>query len=180
MHPGLARAAIFAIAACAMAGIPACAPAAEEPAADEQPPLQPAAEILGLSTTLSVAGRFEPVTLDSVDGVAIEGGRLILRGSSTSVGVDLPPSADTAKPVRNWALTTEGTGERGRTFTFINGESLQDFTVELPPGDAPLKFGVFSQRAISGEPPPGDVMVFAWGSASRSYWGYVTIAKKAE
>ena len=176
----IAACAMAAIAACATAGIAACAPAAEEPAAVEQPPIQPAADIQGTSTTLSVTGRFEPVTLDSVDGVSIEEGRLILRGSSTSLGVDLPPSADTTKPVRNWALTTEGTGERGRTFTFINGDSLQDFTVELPPGDAPLKFGVFNQRAIGGEPPAGDVMVFAWGSASRSYWGYVTITKKAE
>ena len=88
--------------------------------------------------------------------------------------MDVPGGANPDKPQRTWALTTEGTGDSGRRFTFVHNESLADFSIELPPSEAPLRFGV-----LEG-PSGGDVMIFAWGEKSRSYWGYVTITRKTE
>jgi hypothetical protein len=50
---------------------------------------------------------------------------------------------------------------------------LDDFTLELPASDAPLRYGTLTGK--SGN----DVMVFAWGSDGRSYSGYVTIEPRS-
>lgn len=148
----------------------------DEPARAEAPsPPQVPESITGASEKLAVTGRIEPVSLPSVDSLGIDAGRLVVRGPASSVNVDVPAGADVSKPSRDWALTTEGASENGRRrFTFVHGVSLDDFTIELPPGGAPLKFGVLEGQAGAS------VMIFAWGEASRSYWGYVTITRKAE
>ena len=129
--------------------------------------------IAGASRTLSVNGEFRPVALDRVERVSIEGNRLILHGERGTAAVDLPAGADASQPNRGWALVTEGEGDQTRTLTFTHEMSLDDFTLELPASPAPLKYGSFAGR--DGH----DVLVFAWGAESQSYWGWVTIRKSA-
>jgi hypothetical protein len=119
---------------------------------------------------VTVRGHYEPVALEQIDRVSVDGGKLVLDGGGASVAVTLPASADTSQPTRHWALTTErevGTGRRSLTFT--HNQSVEDFTVELPIEDAEIRFGVFAGRES------GEVMAFAWGQKSKSYWGYLTI-----
>jgi hypothetical protein len=132
----------------------------------------PAAPVTGSSKTVTVRGEYAPVALDRVTGLALENGRLVIRGPSTNVTVDPPASADPAKPVRGWALVTESTSGDTRSLTFTHETTLDDFTIDLPASDAELHYGVLAGRT------GGEVMVFAWGEESRSYWGHVTIARK--
>ncbi len=127
--------------------------------------------IAGTSKTLTVAGEFSPVAIDSVDRVSIEGSRLVLHGATTSTSVELPATADTTQANRGWALVTEGEDAEVRTFTFTHEMSLDDFTLELPASDAPIRYGSFAGR--DGH----DLLVFAWGAQSKSYWGWVRIQK---
>jgi hypothetical protein len=138
----------------------ACAPAA----ADRAP-------LLGTSKTVTVRGEYNAVAIDQIDGMALRDGKLALRGSQTTIAVDLPPSADATKPGRGWALVTE-TGPGGRrSVTFTHETTLDDFTLELPASDAPLRYGSLGGK--SGE----DVLVFAWGENSQAFWGWVTIER---
>ena len=129
--------------------------------------------VSGTSRTLSVNGEFRPVALDRVDRVSIAGNHLILHGERGTAEVDLPTNADPSQPNRGWALVTEGEGDQTRTLTFTHEMSLDDFTLELPGSAAPLKYGSFAGRDGN------DVLVFAWGAESQSYWGWVTIRKSA-
>lgn len=129
--------------------------------------------ITGTSATLNVAGEFQPVALDAVERVSIDGGRLVLHGGSDSAAVDLPPAADPSQANRGWALVTDGEDGDTRSLTFTHEMSLDDFTLELPASPAPLKYGSFAGRDGN------DVLVFAWGAESRSYWGWVTIRKSS-
>jgi hypothetical protein len=139
----------------------ACTPAVAQPV-----PLQ------GSSTTFEVHGRYAPVAIDRVERLSIDGGRLVVHGSSTRVAVDFPTEADPAKPSGHWALITEGSAGDARVLTFTHDQSLDDFTIELPPSQAQVRYGTFAGR--QGD----DVMVFAWGDHSRAYWGYVSIARR--
>ena len=56
--------------------------------------------------------------------------------------------------------------------TFTHETTLDDFTLELPASDAPLRYG--SLAGTNGD----DVLVFAWGENSQSFWGWVTISRK--
>lgn len=127
--------------------------------------------IAGTSQTLAVSGEFQPIALDRVERVSIDSGRLVLHGSAGTASVDLPPNADPAQANRGWALVTEGEGDQTRTLTFTHEMSLDDFTLELPASPAPFKYGSFAGRDGA------DVLVFAWGADSQSYWGWVTIRK---
>lgn len=129
--------------------------------------------ITGESKTLVVTGEFTPVALDTVERVSIESGKLVLHGTSATTTVDLPASADTTQSNRGWALITEGEDGDTRTFTFTHDMSLDDFTLELPNSPAPIKYGSFAGR--DGR----DLLVFAWGAQSKSYWGWVRIEKRA-
>ena len=102
--------------------------------------------------------------------MALRDGRLALRGSQTTIAVDLPPTADATKPGRGWSLVTEAAANGRRTVTFTHETTLDDFTLELPASDAPLRYGTLGGR--NGD----DVLVFAWGENSKSFWGWVTIA----
>jgi hypothetical protein len=144
-----------------IAMLPACSTAAG--------PDQPVA-ISGESKTVTVRGQYQAIGLDRVDRVSIESSKLVLHGSTASVTIDAPASADLKRPTRHWSLVTEASLAEGRrrSITFTHGMELDEFTIELPGSEAPLRFGTFTN-------PDGEVMVFAWGADSRSYWGYVTI-----
>lgn len=130
------------------------------------------APLTGTSKTLTVRGEYNAVALDRIDGMSIRDGRLALRGSATTTLVDLPPSADPTQANRGWALVTETNVGDQRSLTFTHETTLDDFSLELPGSEAPLRYGSLGGRG--GD----DVLVFAWGTNSRSYWGYVTIARK--
>jgi hypothetical protein len=130
------------------------------------------APLVGASKTLTVRGEYKAVAIDQIDGMALRDGKLALRGSQSTIAVDLPPSADATKPGRGWALVTE-TGNGGRrSVTFTHETTLDDFTLELPASDAPLRYGSLAGK--SGE----DLLVFAWGENSQSFWGWVTITRR--
>ena len=132
-------------------------------------PGQPVA-ITGESKAVTVRGQYQAIDLDRVDRVSIEGSRLVLHGSAGSIAIDAPASADLQNPTRHWSLVTDATVADGRrrSLTFTHDMRLDEFVLELPASEAPLRFGTFTG-------PAGEVMVFAWGSDSRSYWGFVTI-----
>ena len=97
----------------------------------------------------------------------------VVRGSFESVTVALPAGADAAKPVRHWALVTEANVNDARMLTFTHDQSLDDFTLELPPTEAEMHYGVFEGRDGA------EVMVLTWGADAKCYWGYVTIVHTA-
>jgi len=130
------------------------------------------APLVGSSETVTARGEYTKIALDRVDGISVRDGKLVLRGSSAEMTVDLPASVDPAMPSRNWALVTESGSGATRTLTFTHEMSLDDFAIELPAGDAQVYYGGLSGR--SGE----DVVILAWGEESRSYWGYLTITRK--
>lgn len=127
--------------------------------------------ITGQSGTLAVSGEFQPVTLDTVERVSIDGTRLVMHGASGTASVELPANADAAQRNRGWALVTEGENGDMRTLTFTHEMSLDDFTLELPASAAPLKYGSLAGRDGA------DMLVFAWGADSKCYWGWVSIRK---
>jgi hypothetical protein len=129
------------------------------------------APLKGQSKTLTVRGEYVTVALDQVEGMSLRDGRLALRGTSTTMLVDLPPDADTTKAGRGWALVTETAAGDRRALTFTHETTLDEFMIELPASDAPLRYGSLGGR--SGD----DLLVFAWGTNRRSYWGYVTITR---
>jgi hypothetical protein len=124
----------------------------------------------GTSNAVVVRGQYEPVALDQIDRVSIDNGKIVLHGPSTSVTVGPPPTADMSQSRRHWSLTTENELKDGqRALTFTHNMSIEDFTIELPVGSAELRYGSFADRE------EGEVMVLAWGAASKSFWGYLTI-----
>jgi hypothetical protein len=141
-----------------LVGLIGCAPAAAQPRA-----------LAGTSKTVIVKGQYSSLALDKVDTVSMKDGQLVVRGSFESVAVTLPAAADPTKPVRHWALVTEANVNDRRVLTFTHDESLDDFTLELPPTDAGVHYGVFEGRDGA------EVMVLTWGADSKCYWGYVTI-----
>ena len=130
------------------------------------------APLAGSSSTLTVRGEYAAVAVDGVDGISVRDGRLVVRGPSSTVSVDLPPVADPTQLNRGWALVTEGVAGDKRSLTFTHETTLDDFSIELPGSDAQMRYGSMAGRG--GE----DVLVFAWGDHTPSYWGYVTIVRK--
>jgi hypothetical protein len=130
------------------------------------------APLTGTSKTLTVRGEYHAVALDRIDGMTLRDGKLALRGSQATTAVDLPPAADPAKAGRGWALVTETVTNGHRSVTFTHETTLDDFTLELPASDAPLRYGSLAGK--SGE----TFLVFAWGENSRSFWGWVRIEKQ--
>src|SRR5204862_1953945 len=76
--------------------------------------------LTGSSKTLTVRGEYHAVALDRIDGMALRDGRLALRGSQTTLAVDLPPMADATQPGRGWSLVTEAAANGHRTVTFTH------------------------------------------------------------
>lgn len=139
-----------------------------------QPPVgaQPA-PLVSTSGTVRAAGLLQRLSLPEVSGVTLREGRLFVRGATEEVPIDLPSFIDTAQVIRHWALVTEADRGGKRLLSFTHDQSLDEFTLELPPTDADIKYGVFAHRD------GGEVMVLAWGRESRCYWGYVRIEPRA-
>jgi len=128
--------------------------------------------LTGSSKTLTVRGEYSALVLDEIAGMALQDGKLALRDASKKiVTVELPPIADATKPGRGWSLVTEATANDRRTVTFTHETTLDDFTLDLPASDAPLRYGSLGGKNES------DVLVFAWGENSKSFWGWVTIER---
>jgi hypothetical protein len=123
----------------------------------------------GTSHTVVVDGEYSSLALDKVESVSMKDGKLEVKGSFESVAVALPAGADAARPVRHWALVTEANVDDHRLLTFTHDQSLDDFTLALPPGEAEVHYGVFEGRDGA------EVMLLTWGADARCYWGYVTI-----
>jgi hypothetical protein len=128
----------------------------------------------GTSQTLVVSGSYAPAAIDRVDRLSIDGGKLVLHGSASTLAVDIPPSADPDKPDNHWALVTESNSAQARVLTFTHDMLLDDFTIELPASEATVRYGSFLGRDGN------DVMVLAWGEGSRSYYAQLTIVRKAK
>ncbi|MGC4082526.1 MAG: hypothetical protein QM736_10555 [Vicinamibacterales bacterium] len=88
------------------------------------------------------------------------------------MAVDLPPSADPAQQNRGWALVTEGEGDDARTLTFTHETTLDDFTLTVPNAEGQVAYGSLGGR--DGK----DVLLFAYGSGAKAYWGWASIGKK--
>jgi hypothetical protein len=129
-------------------------------------PIQGPVAINGSSRTLAVHGECTPIALDRVDSLTVDGGKVVVHGSAKNVTLGLPASVAAPEPDRHWALVTDGVAAGKRALTFTHDTTLDDFTIELPPGDADIHYGVLA----------GDVMVLAWGTGSRSYSCVLTIA----
>jgi hypothetical protein len=112
---------------------------------------------------VTVRGTYSPVALDRIERLSLENGRIVLHGSSASITVDPPAAADVSKPESHWALATESDNGRARVLTFTHEMALNDFTIELPRSDAPIRFGGFPG------PEGTDILVLAWGEQSRCY-----------
>lgn len=132
-----------------------------------------AAPIAGESPTLRVAGRYEPLAIDRVDRLAREDGAVVVKGSTGSVPIDVPPEIDLSQPNPSWRLVTETAAGDTRRLTFTHGTTLDEFSIALPASTAELHYGAFLSTG------GGSVLVFAWGGDSRCYWGYVTITRSA-
>lgn len=123
----------------------------------------------GASETMTVKGQYQPLKIDEVDGVSLKNGQLVVRGSFESVAIDLPPIIDVGAVTRHWALVTESNLDNRKVISFTHDELLDDFTLEIPPTEAEMRYGVFAGK--SG----GEVMVLTWGTDAKCYWGWVTI-----
>lgn len=141
-------------------------------AACSHPPEGPV-DITGTSAKFVVKGQYSPIALDEVQSLTIANGKLVVHGSTSNQTIDLPASADAAKPDPHWALTTETDALSKHTIVFTQDMSTDDILIELPTAGADLHYGT-----LSG-PNGSDVMLLAWGVKSHCYWGYVTIVPKA-
>jgi hypothetical protein len=130
-------------------------------------------DITGTSTKYIVKGQYAPIALDDVQSLGIENGKLVVHGSASNQTIDVPASADAAKPDPHWALTTESDASGKHFIVFTQDMSTDDISIELPTMNADLHYGT-----LTG-PNGSDVMLFAWGEKSHCYWGYVTIVPKA-
>jgi hypothetical protein len=133
---------------------------------------QGSTDFTGSAAKYTVTGHFEPIEMNRVDSVAVEDGKFVVHG----VGIakkDPPADADPAKPSGHWSLTTETAKGKNRLITFTHNETLDEFQIELPAGDAEVHYGTLKNKAGNA-----DVMLMAWGADNRCYWGYVTITAK--
>lgn len=125
--------------------------------------------LASVSGSMPVKGQYQPLRIDEVGGVTLKDGKLVVRGSFENVTIDLPAFVDTTKVVRHWALVTESATETSKILNFTHDQSLDDFTIELPPTDAEIRYGVFANRT------GGQVMVLTWGREAKCFWGYLLI-----
>jgi hypothetical protein len=149
--------------ACVAPGCRAAAPAGRRP-------------LTVTSTAYTVRGEYVFVAMDRIDGLAGGDGRIVLKGAPADLAVDLPAAADPARPTRHWALVTDAHVGGRRLLTFTQSESVQDFSIDLPDGDAAIQFASFAARNGGGE-----VLVFAAGDRSsgpQPLFGHVAINPK--
>jgi hypothetical protein len=121
---------------------------------------------------VTITGEYRPATIDSVERLTIADGKLVLHGTSGTVTVDLPPTADPDQKNRGWALVTEGEDDDTRTLTFTQETSLEDFTITVPAAEGQVAYGSLGGRDGN------DVLIFAYGSGSKAYWGWAAIKRR--
>jgi len=126
------------------------------------------------SASATATGEYKRVDIDSVERMSIEGGKLVLHGTGGSLTLDLPANADPDQKNRGWALVTEGEGDGSRTFTFTQETTLEDFSVTVPAAAGRVAYGSLGGR--DGR----DVVVFAYGSESKAYWGWAMVEKSRD
>jgi hypothetical protein len=138
-------------------------------------PLPEEGPLTGTSETVTVTGGYRRLALDAVERMTIENGKLVLHGASSTTAVDLPPTADPAQKNRGWALVTEGAPDDDgvRTLTFTHETSLEDFTIAVPAAEGQVAYGSLGGR--DGK----DVLLFAYGSGAKAYWGWAVIERRA-
>jgi hypothetical protein len=127
------------------------------------------------STDYNVGGTYSLVNIDRVDAIRVDKGRLVLKGSPADLAVEFPATADPDRPARHWALVTDAHVDGRRLITFTEAELVKDVSIELPDGDAPVHFDVFTARDA------GEVLVFAVGdrqAGQPSLYGHITIQHK--
>ena len=129
------------------------------------------------SNDYKVDGAYAPANIDRVDGVRVDNGRLLLKGTPADVTVDFPATANPDQPTRprHWAIVTDAHVDGRRLLTFTEAEFVKDVSIELPDGDAPVHFDVFAARD------EGEVLVFALGdrkAGQPSLVGHITIQHK--
>ena len=135
-------------------------------------PLPEEGPLTGTSRNLTVSGEYKRVAVDAVDRLTLENGKIVVHSPSASVTLDIPAGADAQQKRPGWALVTEGESERARSLSFTHEISLDDFTIEVPPSPGQVAYGTLTGK--SG----GDLVVFAYGSGSRCYWGWVDVGKR--
>lgn len=136
------------------------------------PPLPDNGPFTGTSNTLTVSGEYKRSAIDAVERIAIEDGKLVLHSAANTEPHDLPPSADAAQQNKGWALVTEGEESGSRRLTFTHETSLDDFTIIVPASEGQISYGSLGGRDGN------DVLLFAYGSGSKTFWGWATIAKR--
>lgn len=127
--------------------------------------------LAGTFKSLSVSGAYKRVALDSVERISIDNGKLVIHGTSAEVPVDMPANADPNQRNRGWALVTESEDGDRRSLTFTQETSLEDFSINVPNSAGQVAYG--SLAAKDG----GDVLLFAYGSGSKCYWGWAVVTK---
>jgi hypothetical protein len=157
------------VAVAAFAGVvlPACA---------AQPDPRRPVPLTVTSSDFVVDGEYRLVDRDRVEALTIDNGRVVLKAAPSDLAIDLPPAADPARPLRHWALVTDAHVDGRRMITFTHSQDVKDFSIELPDGDAPVRFAAFAARTGDGE-----ILVFASGDRAAgppSLFGQVLIHPK--
>jgi len=135
--------------------------------------LPDAGPLTATSEKVTAAGAYARVNIESVERITIDSGKLTLHGPSGTVAVDLPANADPGQQNKGWALVTEGEADGARSLTFTQETSLEDFTIAVPPAEGQVAYGSLGGR--DGH----DVLLFAYGSGSKAYWGWATISPRS-
>ncbi len=152
---------LAALLACAAIG---CARSAANQAGPSGPVV-----ITGESEKFDVAGAYQALAIDRVDGLGRENGGVVVKGPSGSVPIDVPNTTDMSQPNSAWRLVTESNVDEQRHLTFTHETTLDNFTIAVPSSQAELHYGAFLSKE------GGSVLIFAWGDEGRCFWGYVTV-----
>jgi hypothetical protein len=136
------------------------------------PPDQPG-DVTGTSGKYAITGKYAPISIDRVDSLSLDNGKLTIHGSSTTITEDVPAGADPSKPERTWSLTTETDTGKDRALTFTHNETIDELTIDIPKGTADVHYGTLKDEKGN------DVLLLAWGELGHCYWGYATITPKA-
>ena len=165
-HEGMSGSIRLALATLVALSLAACTSKAAPPALPDSGPFT------GTSSTLTVSGEYKRSGIDAVERIAIEDGKFVLHSTANTEPHDLPPTADPAQQNKGWALVTEGEEDGSRRLTFTHETSLDDFTIVVPASDGQVSYGSLGGRDGN------DVLLFAYGSGSKTYWGWATIGKR--
>jgi hypothetical protein len=151
------------------AAVLACSAAACAGSAANQAGPSGSVAITGEAEKFDVAGAYQPLAIDRVDGLGRENGRVVVKGPSGNVPIDVPDTVDMSQPNSAWRLVTESNVDDERRLTFTHETTLDNFTIGVPASQAELHYGAFLSKE------GGSVLIFAWGDEGHCDWGYVTV-----